>query len=51
MCSYATEALGNIRTVKSFTTEQVEQDKFYEANDSALEKGIKDAFGGAGKRF
>lgn len=45
---HATEALGNIRTVKAFTTEEYEQDKYDEANKSALEKGIQDAFGGAG---
>lgn len=45
---YATEALGNIRTVKAFTTEKYEQYKYDEANDSALSKGIQDAFGGAG---
>ena len=48
MYRYATEALGNIRTVKAFTTEPQEKDKYDSANDNALEKGIKDAFGGAG---
>ena len=46
MYRYATEALGNIRTVKAFTTEPQEKDKYDSANDNAL--GIKDAFGGAG---
>jgi ABC-type multidrug transport system fused ATPase/permease subunit len=45
---YATEALGNIRTVKSFSTEEYEQKKYADANQSALDKGIQDAFGGAG---
>ena len=34
--------------MKAFTTEQFEQRKYNEANDSALSKGIQDAFGGAG---
>ncbi len=46
--AYATEALGNIRTVKSFSTEDYEQKKYNEANNGALSKGIQDAFGGAG---
>lgn len=45
---YANEALGNIRTVKSFSMEKDEMDKFNLANDTALLKGITDAFGGAG---
>eukprot|EP01038_Epipyxis_sp_PR26KG_P016156 gene16156-21962_t len=45
---FATEALGNIRTVKSFSTENYEQNKYNDANDNALVKGIRDAFGGAG---
>jgi ATP-binding cassette subfamily B protein len=46
--AYATEALGNIRTVKAFASERYEQQRYNEAIDSALEKGIQDAFGGAG---
>lgn len=45
---YATEALANVRTVKAFTSEHLEQDRYDEAINNALEKGIKDAFGGAG---
>ena len=48
---YATEALGNIRTIKAFTTEDKEEDKYNKANNNALEKGITDAFGGAGSVF
>jgi ABC-type multidrug transport system fused ATPase/permease subunit len=46
--SQATEALGNVRTVKSFATERYEQRKYDDANDVALMKGIRDALGGAG---
>jgi ABC-type bacteriocin/lantibiotic exporter with double-glycine peptidase domain len=45
---YATEALGNIRTVKAFANEHRGQEKYDDANNSALLKGIQDAFGGAG---
>lgn len=45
---FATEALGNIRTVKAFSNEEHEKGKYDEANDAALWKGIRDAFGGAG---
>jgi hypothetical protein len=45
---YATEALGNIRTVKAFSNEEFEKDRYSDANDNALLKGIRDAFGGAG---
>lgn len=46
--SLAVEALVNIRTVKSFATEDYEYDRYNEVTDSALKKGIKDAFGLAG---
>eukprot|EP01041_Mallomonas_annulata_P009444 gene9444-19619_t len=46
--SHATEALGNIRTVKAFAAEKMETDKFDEAILTALARGITDAFGGAG---
>ena len=45
---YATEALGNVRTVKSFSNEEIEKQRYSDANDNALMKGIRDAFGGAG---
>jgi len=45
---YATEALGNVRTVKAMSNEELEKSKYNEANDNALMKGIRDAFGGAG---
>lgn len=45
---YATEALGNIRTVKAFSNEEFEKERYSDANDNALMKGIRDAFGGAG---
>jgi len=44
----ATEALGNIRTVKSFSAEQDEQHQYNQAINDALVKGVRDAFGGAG---
>ena len=45
---FATEALGNIRTVKAFAAEKQETAKFNEAILTSLQKGIIDAFGGAG---
>jgi ABC-type multidrug transport system fused ATPase/permease subunit len=59
---HAVEALSNIRTVKAFTTESLEEGKYTDAILIALEKGstflhphpvssslrIRDAFGGAG---
>jgi len=45
---YATEALGNIRTVKAFAAEKLETNKYDVAIATALQKGIIDAFGGAG---
>jgi len=47
---YATEALGNIRTVKAFAAEKLETNKYDVAIATALQKGIIDAFGGAGER-
>jgi hypothetical protein len=41
LTGHASEALGNIRTVKALCTENIEEDKYNEANDNALEKGIK----------
>ena len=38
---HASEALGNIRTVKALCTEGIEEDKYNDANDNALKKGIK----------
>eukprot|EP00607_Mallomonas_marina_P002723 CAMPEP_0182439544 /NCGR_PEP_ID=MMETSP1167-20130531/86506_1 /TAXON_ID=2988 /ORGANISM="Mallomonas Sp, Strain CCMP3275" /LENGTH=1022 /DNA_ID=CAMNT_0024633277 /DNA_START=169 /DNA_END=3238 /DNA_ORIENTATION=+ len=45
---FATEALGNIRTVKAFATELRETERYDEAIVVALQRGITDAFGGAG---
>ena len=42
---FATETLGNIRTVKAFSTESYELNKYNNANDNALLKGIYDALG------
>jgi ABC-type multidrug transport system fused ATPase/permease subunit len=36
---FATEALSNIRTVKAFTTEALEEEKYTDAIVTALEKG------------
>eukprot|EP00899_Mesostigma_viride_P009873 jgi/Mesvir1/18888/Mv18887-RA.1 len=41
--SVASEALGNIRTVRAFSTEDTEIAKFDEKTDKALKKGIIDA--------
>jgi len=46
--SIATEALGNIRLIKCVNSERFEEQKFIEANSVALQKGVKDAIGGAG---
>lgn len=46
--SFATEALINVRTVKAFSTEKLETNQYETATKVALEKGVKDAFGGAG---
>ena len=48
---YATEALGNVRTVKAFAAEKLETNKYDVAIATALQKGIIDAFGGAGERI
>eukprot|EP01062_Namystynia_karyoxenos_P057576 TRINITY_DN486_c1_g1_i1.p1 TRINITY_DN486_c1_g1~~TRINITY_DN486_c1_g1_i1.p1 ORF type:complete len:940 (+),score=343.52 TRINITY_DN486_c1_g1_i1:124-2820(+) len=44
----ATEAFANIRTVRSFSTEDKEQAKYHEATTSALNKGMKDSVASAG---
>uniref|UniRef100_A0A6B2L0F6 ABC transmembrane type-1 domain-containing protein n=1 Tax=Arcella intermedia TaxID=1963864 RepID=A0A6B2L0F6_9EUKA len=44
----ATEALNNIRTVRAFSCEIEEYKKYKEACDESLNKGIKDAWAGAG---
>jgi len=46
--SVATEALQNIRTVRAFSTEKSEINKFSRAVDNALNKGTKDALASAG---
>lgn len=43
----AVEALSNIRTVKLFSTEELEQSKYEEWTLRALSKSVKDAVGGA----
>ena len=43
--SFATEALGHIRTVKAFVSEPLEVAKFEDANRAALRLGVRDAFG------
>jgi len=43
----ATEALNNIRTVRAFSNENVEIQKYHETCNEALDKGIKDAWAGA----
>mmetsp|Transcript_25777 Transcript_25777/g.38159 ORF Transcript_25777/g.38159 Transcript_25777/m.38159 type:complete len:725 (+) Transcript_25777:119-2293(+) len=45
---FAVEALSNIRTVKAFSTEELETKKYSNGILTALERGIKDAVGGAG---
>uniref|UniRef100_A0A0G4ICQ3 Uncharacterized protein n=1 Tax=Chromera velia CCMP2878 TaxID=1169474 RepID=A0A0G4ICQ3_9ALVE len=46
--STANETIGNIRTVKAFCAESSECDKYAEAQESALRKGMVDAYAGAG---
>ena len=41
----ATEALSNVRTVRSFSAEEMEERKFQTNTGIALRKGVKDAFG------
>lgn len=43
----AVEALSNIRTVKLFSTEELEQSKYEEWTLEALNKSVRDAIGGA----
>lgn len=43
----ANEALGNIRTVRAVSTEEVEFARYEEHARAALRAGVKDAFGGA----
>jgi hypothetical protein len=46
--SVAVEALGNIRTVRGFSTEEIEIERYEVGVAEALRCGIRDAFGGAG---
>ncbi|CAK9204177.1 unnamed protein product [Sphagnum jensenii] len=46
--SAAAEALGNIRTVHAFSTEDVEIDRFKSKTFAAMQKGVRDAFAYAG---
>jgi ABC-type multidrug transport system fused ATPase/permease subunit len=46
--SVAVEALGNIRTVRAFSTEPLEIDKYLKWTQEALKNGVQDAWGGAG---
>ena len=43
----ANEALGNIRTVRAVSTEEIEFARYEELARAALRAGVKDAFGGA----
>ncbi len=46
--SSAAEALGNIRTVRAFSTEDVEIDRFKSKTLAAMRKGVGDSFAYAG---
>lgn len=46
--SAASEALGNVRTVRAFSTEDVEIDRFKSKTNAAMQKGVRDAFAYAG---
>merc|ERR1740123_2019131 len=45
--SVATEAISNIRTVKAFSTEQYENDRYADGVNTALKHGVKNAYVGA----
>eukprot|EP01119_Soliformovum_irregulare_P019240 TRINITY_DN6045_c0_g2_i1.p1 TRINITY_DN6045_c0_g2~~TRINITY_DN6045_c0_g2_i1.p1 ORF type:complete len:919 (+),score=271.48 TRINITY_DN6045_c0_g2_i1:119-2875(+) len=46
--SMATEGIKNIRTVRAFSQEGKEEEKYRSSRQNALQKGIQDAFVGAG---
>ena len=46
--SSASEALGNIRTVRAFSTEGVEMTRFESKTRGAMDKGVRDAFAYSG---
>lgn len=46
--SVATQAIGNIRTVRAFGTEQLEIKNYLRATTEAVSKGIQDGYVGAG---
>jgi ATP-binding cassette subfamily B protein len=46
--SAAAEAIGNIRTVRAFSTEDTELDRFKSKTYAAMQKGVRDAFAYAG---
>jgi ABC-type multidrug transport system fused ATPase/permease subunit len=46
--SVAVESLGNIRTVRAFSTEPLEIAKYIKWTQEALKNGVQDAWGGAG---
>ncbi|KAL2630546.1 hypothetical protein R1flu_015232 [Riccia fluitans] len=46
--SAASEALGNVRTVRAFSTEEVEIGRFKSKTQAAMQKGVRDAFAYAG---
>lgn len=46
--SAASEAIGNIRTVRAFSTEDTELDRFKSKTCAAMQKGVRDAFAYAG---
>eukprot|EP00850_Spirogloea_muscicola_P007655 SM000039S14485 [mRNA] locus=s39:386760:390769:+ [translate_table: standard] len=46
--SAASEALGNIRTVRAFSTEDTEVERFQSKTYGAMQKGVRDAFAYSG---
>ncbi|XP_024363403.1 ABC transporter B family member 25 isoform X2 [Physcomitrium patens] len=46
--SAASEAIGNIRTVRAFSTEDTELDRFKSKTYGAMQKGVRDAYAYAG---
>ena len=46
--SAASEAIGNVRTVRAFSTEDIELERFKSKTLAAMNKGIRDAFAYAG---
>jgi ABC-type multidrug transport system fused ATPase/permease subunit len=44
----SSQAINNIRTVRAFSTEKLEKEKYDTVMNDVLKKGIKDAIAGAG---